>query len=1409
MRVRGSVGFGFAVALLSAYLAFPVAADPITPREVPEPLRPWIGWVLRDVPEAGCPYASQGEAVGAGGVERASSESRPCAWITSVELIVEDPGAAFRQRTSSFNEGWIELPGDLSHWPEEVQLDGKPIAVVERTRPGSNLVVPEIRVLPGSHRIVGRFRWDRRPEVLAIPAATALIGLQIDGAEVPFPVRPNPGQLRLGTRPAEPNEADALEVDVHRRLSDGVPCLLETRIRLGISGSRRELVFASALPVGFVPMELSSELPARVDSEGRLRVDGRAGRFEVRLVAHRSARELEVQLGSAGEAWDSSEVWSFQDAPALRWVEVEGVPSVDPQQTEMPREWRNLPAFLVQPGDTLRLVERRRAGSEPTPDRLELARTLWLDFDGRGYTLQDHIRGSLGSSDRLEISPRLDLGRVSLDGADQPITRRAPELPEGIEVRSDTLDIEADARIELGEPATRAEGGSQGNRSRSSLPAVGWNADFTSALTQLRLPPGWRAVYVSGPDGVSGSWIDGWTLLDLFLVLITAVAIGQLMGKLWGAAALVALGLTFPEQGAPQLIWLLGLGTQALSRVVRGPKLLRVLQTSRVAVALTMALIAIPFAVQQAQQSLYPALETRSNPSSGRMLPIDDEAVPDQLRKFPESEAARSPEPLVLEEQPAREGRAERARTDLITKPDPNALAATGMGVPNWSWHQVQLEWTGPISRDASFRPFLLPPLVNRALGLVRVVAIALLFALSMLGASELAGLMGRIRTRGIRPRGGGTPPGSTGSALLCALGLGSSLLVAGSPSSAAADFPPQAQLEELRRRLTEPPSCLPQCANVPRLRIDLEPSQLLARLEIDAAAATAVALPGSLDSFVPTQVTVDTDSAPALRRNSLGQLVVKLDPGRHQVLLVGALPDQDTLEIPLPLPPKQIDVAGSGWEVAGLRAEGRATKSLKLVRTRPAGDPEGPHQEAEARDTRDSGRTGNKGIPGFVRVTRSLRLGISWQIDTRIDRLSPTGQPLVLRVPLLAGESVTDRSIEVKDGQAEVSFDAQGRSISWTSDLATKSPIELRAPTSGSWVETWAVRVAPLWHLESQGIPTTGNIPSSLHIWRPWPGEELRLELTRPVPSPGQSRTIDWSQLRVSPGARASESQLSMQVRASRADRTTLTLPSGSELTEIRIDGEDRPLRPVGDQLEIPLRPGVQKIEASWRTPSDRGLDYATPGVDLGTASVNHDLRLIVPRDRWVLWVGGPLLGPAVRFWGMLGVAAVIAAGLGRAALTPLGAGAWFLLFVGLTQIHLAASALIVAWLLGLGLRKRWQPEHPLAHDLLQLGLIMLGLAAGSALLSAISTGLLGSPEMQIIGNGSNGRELHWYLDRAGPVPESGWVLWLPIWIYRLAMLGWALWIAQALLRWLRWAWECMSEGGWWRPVRTRLRRD
>jgi hypothetical protein len=100
----------------------------------------------------------------------------------------------------------------------------------------------------------------------------------------------------------------------------------------------------------------------------------------------------------------------------------------------------------------------------------------------------------------------------------------------------------------------------------------------------------------------------------------------------------------------------------------------------------------------------------------------------------------------------------------------------------------------------------------------------------------------------------------------------------------------------------------------------------------------------------------------------------------------------------------------------------------------------------------------------------------------------------------------------------------------------------------------------------------------------------------------------------------------------------------------------------------------------------------------------------------------------------------------------------------------------------------------------------VLWTLLALAGLVVAIHQGLLGDPDMQIQGNGSTRELLRWYQDRSGPELPGAFALSVPMLAYRLAMLAWALWLAHALLGWLRFGWEAFGTGGTWR--RGALRR-
>jgi hypothetical protein len=627
-----------------------------------------------------------------------------------------------------------------------------------------------------------------------------------------------------------------------------------------------------------------------------------------------------------------------------------------------------------------------------------------------------------------------------------------------------------------------------------------------------------------------------------------------------------------------------------------------------------------------------------------------------------------------------------------------------------------------------------------------------------------------------------------TALALAVLMGAG-----APAPPAAAAEFPPQAMLEELRLRLLQPPECRPTCASLPRMHLDVAPERVRARLQVDIAAPSAIPLPGLAQQWLPREVVVDGQVDAALSQDPNGTLWLYLDSGRHEVLIDGPLPARDTVQIPLPIQPRWLEAEVNGWTLDGLHENGVADASLQLTRLAPAeGEAAAPLQADQ--------------LPGFARVERTLLLGISWRAQTRVSRLTPPDAAMVLEVPLLPGEAVTTADLRVVDGKMQVHLPARANEVLWQSTLEPAESLELKAPDDVPWVEVWQVAAGSLWHVEASGIPPvhgsgTSGPPSR---WQPWPGESLRLAISRPAGVEGQSLTVDRSETTVSPGLRATDVSLLLALRSSRGGQHEVTLPEGAELLAVEIDGRERPIGQENGRVVLPISPGAQRVELSWRESGGVRALFRTPPVDIGLASVNAHIAVTMPARRWILFTGGPRLGPAVLFWSLVPVLLLVAIGLGRIRTTPLGAVQWFLLGIGLTQIGIVYSLVIVGWLLALGWRRTHGDDlDARGFDLVQVLLVFWTVLALGVLFAAIQLGLLGEPDMQIAGNRSHAGSLHWYEDRAAAVLPRAWVLSVPLIVYRLLMLAWALWIAQALLRWLRWGWDAFGTGGFWRPLR------
>jgi hypothetical protein len=1355
------------------------AADPPDPKTLPDVLKPWTAWVLDGHEDALCPTFQD------------HSDQTRCLWPARLDLTLDEHGGHFVQAWHVDARGPAPLPGDTKRWPSGVKVDGKPAVVVTASD------APSVRLDRGDHTITGAFAWDSLPDSLKVPQETGLLSLTLRGAPVALPNRDTQGTVWL-QKAATNEEGNALEIVVHRKISDDIPMVVTTRIELHVSGKSREELLGKALLAGFVPTSLSGGLPARLEPDGRLRVQVRPGVFVIELCARSEAVVHSLTRAAPDGPWrGGDEVWVFEAMNDYRVVAISGAQSIDPQQTTLPDAWKRLPAYAMKVGDTLTFEEKRRGDADPPPNQLTLARTLWLDFDGAGYTASDTLTGTLTRDSRLSMAPPTVLGRVAIGGKDQFITHLADSAQTGVEVRQGSLSVSADSRI----PGDA-----------SDIPAVSWAHDFHQVTGTLHLPPGWRLLHATGVDEVPGTWVRHWSLLELFLALIIAIAMGRLFGVRWGIVALVMLALTFPEDGAPKWSWIAVLVAEALYRALPVGKAKSFFSGMRVAAVVLVVIVVVPFLVKNVRQGMYPALanadatvgmnESANYIEDGEGRGLLDETksavvandlpAPVAIAQAPNEPAA---PPLVQTHKsgafktPASAPSAARQALGALGGSvgstngwdydalqsnaqvyDPASIVQTGPGLPRWQWTTLDLRWSGPVTSAQRLHLYLLSPIENLLLAFLRAALLVLLLV--------------RVLpwTQRIFPRGWG--PAAAAAAL--------AMMVVFAPHAARADVPSKDMLEDLQARLLRKAECLPSCASSDRLAIDVRGTTLRARLEVSAAAATAIPLPGRTPQWTPAHVLLDGQAAKALARLPDGTLWIEIAPGPHQILLDGPMPDGASMQLALPLKPHRVEATTDGWAIAGIHEDGLADDDLQLTRI----------------ETTDGGATGELqagALPPFVRIERTLQVGLDWQVETHVTRMTPVGTAIVLEVPLLAGESVTTADLRVVGGKAQVNLAPNATELVWRSVLEQKSPVKLVAPKGLPWVEVWRIDVGPIWHATYAGIPFVHTQPvNGLQVptYRPWPGEEASVVLTRPDGVPGQTLTIDQSTTDITPGLRATDVTVSFSVRSSRGAEQTITLPDGAQLESLTINGSTQPIRQDGRKVTIPVVPGAQQVVLAWRESQANALWFTASSIDLGAPSVNATIVIHVPGARWLLLTGGPRVGPAVLFWSLLLVLLVVSVALGKNRWTPLRARHWLLFAIGLSQVDIVAGAIVVGWLLALGWRGRDPGERLSApvFDLRQIVLAAWTLLALVLLCSAVYQGLLGSPAMQVRGNGSSSDTLRWFVDRSDATLPTPWIVSVPLFVYRAAMLAWALWLALSLLAWVRWGWGAMTTGSGWR---------
>ena len=278
------------------------------------------------------------------------------------------------------------------------------------------------------------------------------------------------GLLRLGGGAQETSEEDRLSLDVSRRIVDGVPVVITTQIDVRASGAAREVNLGAVLVSNTEPVRIDSDIPAHLDSDNNLILRLRPGTHAVTIDARHIGPVTALTAPSLDAPWPEVEYWAVEPNDRIRAANFSGPSGIDPARTTLPADWHNLTTYQVTSDQPMEIEELRRGEPSPAPNKLSLRRELWLDHDGDGWTIRDRFNGTMNQGWRLNVTSVANLGSVSSNGNDEVITNNGGD---GLELRSSSVDLVAESRIESSE---------------RSFAAVGWNTNVHDLSATVHLP---------------------------------------------------------------------------------------------------------------------------------------------------------------------------------------------------------------------------------------------------------------------------------------------------------------------------------------------------------------------------------------------------------------------------------------------------------------------------------------------------------------------------------------------------------------------------------------------------------------------------------------------------------------------------------------------------------------------------------------------------------------------------------------------------------------------------------------------------------------------------------------------------------------------------------------------------------
>jgi hypothetical protein len=1315
-------------------------------KSVPKILTPWLPWVMKGNESYTCPFINRSDF--------SKKQNHICAWPSTLSLDVQNTAATFQQSWQVLANSYIPLPGNSENWPLSVKINQQLMPVV--LHQGK----PSIELKKGSYNITGQFNWPKIPESISIPSQYAFVKMTINNQVIAFP-KIEGDDLWLQELEPDQQQRDSIELSIARKVADGSYIKFDTYLSLNVSGKMREVILGKVLPKDVELVGIESQLPAFLGADGLLHAKLKPGTWKILVRGYAKPTLLAWQRPEQSHLWPKDEIWVFKGDESLRLGKLSGATMVDNSQVEMPNAWYELPSYLLRETDVLNYDIQHRGKPLHVENQLTLNRTLWLSFDSSSYTFRDHITGAMISDWRLSMNtPYILESAEDQDGSVLITSQSADER--GVENRYPGVNVNARGVFEAD----------------SNIAISGWQSNFERVSLILNLPPGNKLFAVFGADSVSNSWWGNWSIWASFIVLLSAFIASRLVSITAGIITALMLIVIYQETGVP----IIAIGNFLLAVAIKKHQPFAALKSIVNSYwALSIAIVVgsiLFFSAIQLRTVIHPQLEAHAAAIENfdRRSQMDMNVVTEMIKSKSDKPAYSSMQEVESIELT---GSRMRKADLLMERYQTDALVQAGSGIPNWQWNPYRINWHSPVTENQMFDVIVLSKTSYRVIKVLGILLSLIWLALMLKGLIKLR--INDFRTQAL----------STALVLFV-------LFPGVSATTEAAEFPQQQLLDELKQRVLAAPDCAPSCALINELTVNSEEKALKMTLTVHANADTAVALPRS-EFWRPEKLLLNGKPINSLLKRK-AWIYIPVSKGISTFTLLGRIAPIDSFQLEFKDLPKHINInASRSWQVVGSQANSLSGNTLEFL----AAIKEKPVNNVANTDEDKLSSTRYSYQP-FVKVRRELSIDQIWTLKTTVERIAPSSGSINTRIPTLTGEHILSADILLENGQVEVTLPAGENRFSWRSTLDRQQLLSLHASAEKPLIEQWQVIVSPSWHADISGLPMIlaeqENNDYFSYLFYPYPGETLTIVTTRPKAVKGDVLAIDRVKYEIEQGTRTSKLNLSFDYRSTRGGEHIIDLPKNYQLKEIQTDNKLINLQLEQGKLAIPILPGKHNIRVLMRANTSDQLVLTAPVINLNAPISNITSVINLTRQRWVLWADGPVLGPAVLYWGELLAFILLAVLVAKVPFSPLSTISWIALGFGLSLNNWGILMLVAVWFASLT-ASTYRPKTLSRNgfNFSQLLLYGLSIITVLSLLAVIPNSLLSSPDMGITGNHSYGNYLQWFADKSdGLLPEIS-VMSIPILFYKGLMLAWVIWLSFSGLNWMKWAWIKLGSQGYW----------